>query len=117
MANEIHSIHLLHAMVPEQGPRVAAPVAPPVAPAPAPSAPAQELQQDLERAVAEISQHLEAQTRTDLQFRMDRDAGRVVVSVVDARDGTVLRQLPSEVVLRIARHLDEYQAHLIEETA
>ena len=47
-------------------------------------------------------------------FRIDEDSGRVVVSVVDRRDGTVLRQMPSEEALRIARNLARYEPHLIE---
>lgn len=119
MATEITPIQQLHAVTPDPGPRAAAPVSPAAtntatpAPAPEPSGSAAELAQ----AVAELARRFEAQTQTDLQFRLDREAGRLVVSVVDSRDGTVLRQLPSEVVLRIARHLEQFQAHLIEETA
>lgn len=70
---------------------------------------------DLEVAVAALQKYFE-RVQAQLQFRTDDQSGRLVVSVVDTRDGTLLRQWPSEVVLRIAQHLDEYQAHLIQET-
>jgi flagellar protein FlaG len=71
----------------------------------------------LESAVAELARRAEARS-TNLQFRIDDEAGRLVVSLVDAEDGKVLRQFPSEVVLRIAQGIDRFlnDVHLIEET-
>lgn len=45
----------------------------------------------------------------ELEFRIDEDSGRVVVSVLDRGSGEVLRQIPSEEALRIARHLQQHQ--------
>lgn len=45
------------------------------------------------------------QAGVDLSFRIEEDLGRVVVTVSDRRDGTVVRQIPSEEALRIAKHL------------
>jgi hypothetical protein len=42
---------------------------------------------------------------TGLRFRLDQDAGRVVVSIIDSESGSVLRQIPSEAALRVARSL------------
>ncbi|HEY0973293.1 MAG TPA: flagellar protein FlaG [Solimonas sp.] len=44
-----------------------------------------------------------------LDFRIDEDSQRLVVSVVDRGSGEVLRQIPSEEALRIARHLQGLQ--------
>jgi flagellar protein FlaG len=91
----------------------APPAAPPAAPAPkADEAPAQSLDQ----AVQELAEHV-AQSGAELNFRIDEDSGRVVVSIIDARDGTVLRQMPSEEALRIARALTKYESCLIEAQA
>ena len=49
-----------------------------------------------------------------LDFRVDDDSGRLIVSLVDRRDGTVLRQMPSEEALRIAKALARERPHLIE---
>lgn len=71
---------------------------------------------DLRHALDELADHA-AQAGAELTFRIDEDSGRVVVSVIDARDGTVLRQMPSEEALRIARSLTRYEPHLIEVSA
>ncbi|HEY1075606.1 MAG TPA: flagellar protein FlaG [Fontimonas sp.] len=47
------------------------------------------------------------QAGVDLTFRIEQDLGRVVVTVSDRRDGTVVRQIPSEEALRIAKHLQK----------
>lgn len=72
--------------------------------------------QNLDEAVRELSDYV-AQSGAELNFRIDEDSGRVVVSIVDARDGTVLRQMPSEEALRIARALSKYEPCLIEAQA
>lgn len=54
-----------------------------------------------------------AESGAALEFRVEEDLQKVVVSVVDRSDGTVLRQIPSEEVLRVARMLREQQAGLI----
>lgn len=82
-------------------------------PAQAPTA-AQEVRQiDIEQALEELVARA-AESGASLDFRIDEDSGRVVVSVLDRRDGTVLRQMPSEEALRIARNLARYEPHLIE---
>ncbi len=42
-----------------------------------------------------------------LQFSVDEDSGRQVVRVTDKLSGDVIRQIPSEEVLRLARNLSE----------
>ncbi len=46
-----------------------------------------------------------AESGVDLIFRVDRESDRIVVLVTDRRDGSILRQIPSEEALRIADHL------------
>lgn len=59
---------------------------------------------ELEAAAQALDGHID-QRRNDLRFRVDESSGRVVVSVVDARSGEVLRQIPGDVALRIARQI------------
>ncbi|MCC2658575.1 MAG: hypothetical protein K0Q76_3683 [Panacagrimonas sp.] len=68
---------------------------------------------EIEAALEELVARA-AESGASLDFRIDEDSGRVVVSVVDRQDGTVLRQMPSEEALRIARNLARYEPHLIE---
>lgn len=71
---------------------------------------------NLQQAVERLNRYV-AGSRTDLQFRVDEEAGRVVVSIVDSDSGRVLRQMPSEDALRIARYLDSGGAGLLHQTA
>jgi len=80
------------------------------------AAPLAEPPADLEQAVGQLNGYV-ASSRTDLQFRIDKDAGRVVVSIVDSESGQVLRQMPSEDALRIARYLESGSVSLLREQA
>ncbi|MES0874451.1 flagellar protein FlaG [Sinimarinibacterium thermocellulolyticum] len=85
-------------------------------PAPAPSgALAASPAGDLDAAVQALQHQVQA-AGAELEFRIDRDLDRVIVTLRDARDGRVLRQIPAEEVLRIARMLREARAALIEAT-
>ena len=44
-----------------------------------------------------------------LQFRIDQDSDRLVVSLLDSQ-GEVIRQMPSEMILRLAQRLEEIRA-------
>lgn len=68
---------------------------------------------DLKKALEQLVQRA-AEAGAELNFRVDDDLGRVIVSVVDPSDGRVLRQMPTEEALRIARALERYEQHLIE---
>lgn len=61
---------------------------------------------DLEAATAQIERFVRSAGR-DLQFRIDDDSGRVVVSVRDSNTGELIRQIPSEETLRIAKSLEQ----------
>lgn len=70
----------------------------------------------LAQAVDDLNQQAR-DSRTDLKFKIDEDSGRTVVSIVDAGDGTVLRQMPTEEALRVSRSLDKTLGKLIERVA
>lgn len=71
---------------------------------------------DLRSAVDELAARA-TESGAELDFRIDRDLNRVVVTVTDRRDGTVLRQMPSEEALRIARNLARYETRLLDSQA
>lgn len=50
----------------------------------------------------------------DLSFSVDDSSGEVVVRVVDGESGKVVRQIPSEELLRLAERLDEMRSLLFE---
>ncbi|WP_428312317.1 flagellar protein FlaG [Hydrocarboniphaga sp.] len=43
--------------------------------------------------------------KAELHFHVDDESHRLVVTILDARDGTLIRQLPSEEALRLAQAL------------
>jgi flagellar protein FlaG len=69
----------------------------------------------LQQALEAIDRYL-AENRSGLEFRVDKDLGRVIVSIVDA-DGKVLRQIPGEEALRLARLLAKDRNGLIDARA
>lgn len=71
--------------------------------------------QNLDQALQQVGQKLR-EAGVDVTFSIDQDLNRVIVKVVDSKDGTVLRQMPSEEVLRLARALDAQQGSLLQET-
>ncbi len=48
-----------------------------------------------------------------LEFTLNEHPSRVVTRIVDRASGDVIRQIPSEEVLQIAKRLDELQGRLI----
>ena len=46
-------------------------------------------------------------SRRELQFQVDEESGQVIVRVRDAATGDVIRQIPGEEALRMARALQE----------
>jgi flagellar protein FlaG len=68
------------------------------------------------RAVAkQIEDYLRSVNRS-LEFRVDADTGRTIVSVRDSATGELIRQIPGEEVLRIAQAMKELTS-LLHETA
>lgn len=70
----------------------------------------------LQDALQEIARYLQ-QNQTGLEFRVDNDSGRVIVSIVDPEDGTVIRQIPSDEALRIADLLARQAKGLVDTRA
>lgn len=69
------------------------------------------------RMLQEASEHLNKQMQRnsrDLSFSVDDVANKVVVTVKN-REGEVVRQIPSEVVLRVAHSLEDMKGLLQDE--
>ena len=62
-------------------------------------------------AVTEMQDYVDAAGR-NIQFQLDDDSGRMVVTVREASSGDVIRQMPSEEALRLAENLAEIQSVL-----
>ncbi|BBN90409.1 flagellar protein FlaG [Azospira sp. I09] len=55
--------------------------------------------------------------RSDLQFSIDNDTGASVVKLIDVKTKEVIRQIPAQEMLVIAKRLDELKGLLIKERA
>ncbi len=63
-------------------------------------------QEALEKVVSQLNAYIQ-NTQRDMDFSVDDTTGRVVVRVVDSNTEEVIRQIPSEEMLAISRHLLE----------
>jgi flagellar protein FlaG len=70
------------------------------------------LQDALERVKEKIST-----AGADLRFETDKETGRTIVQVVDAQTNEVIRQIPSDEMLAIARNIDHMKGLLLKQKA
>jgi flagellar protein FlaG len=68
----------------------------------------------LQKAVQEVSEAVKPVAQS-LQFTMEKDLGRTVVKVMDTETKEVIRQIPSEEILAIAKALNKLQGLLVEQ--
>lgn len=73
--------------------------------------------EDVKRAAQKLETFMQSMNRY-LEFRVDEDSGRTVVTVKDRNTGEILRQIPSEEVMRLAHNLGgKTPTALVNETA
>ena len=62
-------------------------------------------EQTLDDAVKQLNSFVQSINR-NLEFNIDHDSGKTVVRVIDAETDKLIRQIPNEAALSIARQLD-----------
>jgi flagellar protein FlaG len=62
-------------------------------------------QEKVEAAVAQMNEYIQS-TQRDLQFHYDPSSGETVVKVLDRSTQQVIRQMPDETFLKLARSTD-----------
>lgn len=62
--------------------------------------------EELQQVVTKLNEHVQ-QIQRDLQFSVDDSSGHTVIRVLNSETKEVVRQIPSEEVLRISRNLQE----------
>jgi len=67
---------------------------------------AQQPEEDVHVAVSQINDYVQNLQR-NLQFTVDEVTGKDVVTIIDSESKEVIRQLPSEEALELARRLQE----------
>lgn len=80
------------------------------------SSPAEATPVAIENAVRQINESMQGQS-VGVRFEIDGETDRVVVKVVDRVSGELIRQIPSEEVLRIAKLLGKVPGALVNESA
>jgi flagellar protein FlaG len=63
--------------------------------------------QEVREAAQQIETYLKSIGR-NLEFRVDENSGRTVITVKDSTTGEVIRQIPGDESLRLARSLDSH---------
>jgi flagellar protein FlaG len=69
---------------------------------------------DYKKAVLEINKALE-KIPTTLAFQVDHHSKRFVVNVADVSTGEMIRQIPGDAVLRIARQLESLKGIIFDD--
>ena len=72
---------------------------------------ASEVRQNLQEAVSLLNQQMSS-TKRGLGFQVDEAVGGPVVTVRSAESGEVVRQIPNEVVVRIAHNIEAFKGLL-----
>jgi flagellar protein FlaG len=100
------------------------PAAPQGAPAPearvsaaVPEPPRQQQSEQVQKAVESLKQLVETVAPNSLAFSIDDSTGKTIVSITDTETGEMIRQIPSEEMLEIARSLDKVQGILLRQKA
>lgn len=79
-------------------------------------APTDTIQLPLDKALEELNNSMQAWS-TGMRFDVDEDAQRVVVSIIDSATGEVLRTVPSDAVIRVAKMIVQLQGKGIDTQA
>lgn len=72
---------------------------------------------DLASAAQQLSKVVEAASGRELDFKIDQESEDVLVLIRDKETEEVIKQLPSEEVLRLRQHIDELVGLIVDETA
>lgn len=70
----------------------------------------------VQAAVAAANEAMKS-IKSEIDFSVDEDTGKTVVRVIDKQSGTIIRQMPSQEMLEIAKALDRLQGMLISNAA
>jgi flagellar protein FlaG len=81
-------------------------------PAPAPAA----TKEQVEQAAARVKEVLRG-TTSRLEIEIDPDLHKAVIKILNGESGEIIRQIPSQELLDLAKHLDDPKGLLIRERA
>jgi flagellar protein FlaG len=70
----------------------------------------------LEQAAARVKDVLRG-TTSRLEIEIDSDSHKAVIKILNGESGEIIRQIPAQELLDLAKHLDEPKGLLVEERA
>ncbi len=76
---------------------------------------AKEMRENIQEAIDRLNQQLKANAR-DLSFQMDEEINRPIIIVRNIETGEVVRQIPSEEIIRMAHSIEEGKGLLFNES-
>ena len=68
--------------------------------------------QQVENAVSKLNEYVQSTART-LNFQVDDESGKTVIKVYDRESEQLISQIPNELVLELARRLNEEEPSLL----
>jgi flagellar protein FlaG len=72
--------------------------------------------QSLTEVIKQVADELQ-KTGAQLQMEVDSDLGRVIVKVLDGQTGQVIRQIPAQELVNLAKQLKSLNGLLVEKHA
>ena len=75
-------------------------------------------EEDVQRAIEEFSRKMEKLRkifRGEAEFRYDSELNLVIVKIKDTETGEIIRQIPPEVMVKIAKSINELLGILVDE--
>jgi flagellar protein FlaG len=76
---------------------------------------AEEMRKNLQEAVTRLNQQMQSKGR-DLSFSMDERIDRTIITVKNLQTGEVVRQIPTEEVVRMAHSIEDMKGVLFNQT-
>jgi flagellar protein FlaG len=71
----------------------------------------------LEQVINEFKQLVKPMVSNGLNFSIDDSTGKTIVRITDGETGEMIRQIPSEEMMEIARSIDRMQGMLLRQEA
>jgi flagellar protein FlaG len=68
----------------------------------------------LESVVDDLNQFAQQSANRQLEFSVDQDSGKTIIKVIDADTGDTIRDIPSEEVRNMQKHLKEMSDSMFE---
>jgi flagellar protein FlaG len=100
----------------QQPPQQAVKTSHPQAPAPHSESPTATNQDDVAHVIQQVAKELQ-NAGSQLQMEVDSDLGRVIVRITDGQTGQVIRQIPAQELVDLAKQLKSLNGLLIEKHA